>query len=189
MLVALCPSNRQQVADVLGSAIGEMGGVDILVNNAGITRDGLLLRMNERAWDDVIDVDLKSAYCTCQMVLPHLMRRRGGSIINISSVVGISGNAGQTNYAAAKAGLIGFSKSLAKEMGPKNIRTNCIAPGYIRTEMTSFMPETMVNEYVGRIALSRAGEADEVARVALFLASDMASYVNGQVINCCGGMN
>lgn len=188
-LVTLNPSNRQQVTDVLTPAITEMGGVDILVNNAGITRDGLLLRMSEQAWDDVIQVDLRAAFCTCQIVLPYMMRRRAGSIINISSIVGVNGNAGQTNYAAAKAGLIGFTKSLAKEMGAKNIRANCIAPGYIRTEMTAFMTESMVNDYVSRIALRRAGEPEEVANVALFLASDMASYVNGQTINCCGGMN
>ena len=157
------------------------------VNNAGITRDGLMLRMSEAAWDDVLRVDLKAAYNTIHALLPKMMRKQG-SIINIASIVGIEGNAGQCNYAAAKAGLIGMSKSLAKEMGSKGVRTNCIAPGYILTEMTDFMSETMAADYISKIGLRRAGKPEEVANVALFLASDMASYVNGAVIECTGAM-
>lgn len=188
-IVAVNVADKQAVVDILQPAIQEFGGLDVLVNNAGITRDGLLLRMSEKAWDDVMSVDLKAAFNTIQTALPFFLKRKGGSIINISSVVGQGGNPGQCNYAAAKAGLIGFSKSLAKEMGPKNIRTNCIAPGYILTEMTEFMPEAMVTDYVGRIALRRPGKPEEVAQVALFLASEMSSYINAQVISCCGGMN
>lgn len=187
-IVAVNVADKEEVNKLLLPVIDEMGGADILVNNAGITRDGLMLRMTEQAWDDVISVDLKAAFNTIQAVLPKMMRKKGGSIINISSIVGVSGNAGQCNYAAAKAGLIGMSKSLAKEMGGKGIRANCIAPGYILTEMTDFMSEEMRADYVSRIALKRAGQPEEVAQVALFLASDMSSYVTGQVIQCCGGM-
>lgn len=176
------------VDECMKQVLADHPAVDILVNNAGITRDGLMLRMTEQAWDDVISVDLKAAFNTIQAVLPKMMRKKGGSIINISSIVGVNGNAGQCNYAAAKAGLIGMSKSLAKEMGGKGIRANCIAPGYILTEMTDFMSEEMRADYVSRIALKRAGQPEEVAQVALFLASDMSSYVTGQVIQCCGGM-
>lgn len=188
--VKLNPADKSEVDTLLADAIKEMGGVDILVNNAGITRDGLLLRMSEKDWDDVINVDLKSAYNTIQAALPFMMRKKAGSIINISSVVGVNGNAGQCNYAAAKAGLIGLSLSLAKEMGPRGIRTNCIAPGFIQTSMTENLPEAMVNDlFKTRIALRRPGKPEEVAGVALFLASEMSSYVNAQVIGCCGGMS
>lgn len=187
-LIAVNVADREQVEKILVPAADAMGGADILVNNAGITRDGLMLRMSEQAWDDVINVDLKAAYCTIHALLPKMMRKKNGSIINMASIVGVSGNAGQCNYAAAKAGLIGLSKSLAKEMGSKGIRTNCIAPGYILTEMTEFMSEEMSAEYVSRIGLRRAGSAEEVANVALFLASDMSSYVSGAVIECTGAM-
>lgn len=187
-LVAVNVADPKEVEAILVPAADELGGADILVNNAGITRDGLMLRMSEQAWDDVINVDLKAAYCTIHALLPKMMRKKGGSIINISSIVGLGGNPGQCNYAAAKAGLIGLSKSLAKEMGSKGIRTNCIAPGYILTEMTEFMTEEMSAEYVSRIGLRRAGKAEEVANVALFLASDMSSYVSGAVIECTGAM-
>lgn len=181
-------AEKNEVEAVVTDAVDRMGGVDILVNNAGITRDGLLLRMSEKEWDDVISVDLKSSFNTIQVVLPFMLRQKSGSIINIASIVGVIGNPGQCNYAAAKAGLMGMSRSLAKEMGPKGIRTNCIAPGFIRTDMTAGMPERMVEEWKSRIALRRPGTPEDVAGVALFLASDMSSYVNGEVINCCGGM-
>ena len=180
-------ADQAAVNNVLLPAADAMGGADILVNNAGITRDGLMLRMSEDAWDDVLRVDLKAAYNTIHALLPKMMRKQG-AIINIASIVGIEGNAGQCNYAAAKAGLIGLSRSLAKEMGPKGVRTNCIAPGYILTEMTDFMSETMAADYISKIGLRRAGKPEEVANVALFLASDMASYVNGAVIECTGAM-
>ena len=182
-------SDRAEVMELLPAAVSEMGGADILVNNAGITRDGLMIRMSEQDWDDVINVDLKSAFNTIQAVLPVMLRKKSGSIINIASVVGIAGNPGQCNYAAAKAGIIGMSKSLGKEMGAKGIRTNCIAPGFISTSMTAGFPEEMVERLKSTIALRRPGRPEEVAGVALFLASDMSSYVNAQVINCCGGMN
>ena len=181
-------SDNAEVSALLPKAVEELGGVDILVNNAGITRDGLLLRMSESDWDDVLRVDLKSAFNTVQAVLPNMFRQKSGSIINISSVVGVRGNAGQCNYAAAKAGLIGFSNSLSKEMGPRGIRCNCIAPGFIMTQMTEKIPENIVEEWKNRISLRRPGQPEDVAKVALFLASDLSSYVTGQVINCCGGM-
>lgn len=181
-------SDKAEVAGKLPEAIQAMGGVDILVNNAGITRDGLMLRMNEQDWDDVLNVDLKSSFNTIQAVLPFMSRKRSGSIINISSIVGLVGNAGQCNYAAAKAGLIGMSKSLAREMGPRGIRTNCIAPGFICTEMTAKLPEQMAEDWKNRVALRRLGKPEDVAGVALFLASDMSAYVNGEVISCTGCM-
>lgn len=188
MAIRLNVADKTEVSEKLSEAVKEMGGVDILVNNAGITRDGLLLRMSEKDWDDVLSVDLKSSFNTIQAVLPFMLRKKAGSIINISSIVGVNGNPGQCNYAAAKAGLIGMSRSLGKEMGPKGIRTNCIAPGFILTDMTSGMPEKLVEEWKERIALRRPGTPCDVAGVALFLASDMSAYVNAQVINCCGGM-
>lgn len=165
------------------------GRIDILVNNAGITRDGLMMRMDEKQWDEVIDNNLKSAYNFIHACTPVMARQRGGSIISMSSVVGIAGNAGQCNYAASKAGLIGLTKSIAKEMGPRGIRANCIAPGFIQTDMTDALPEKMREEITAGIPLRRTGMPEEVAQTALYLASDMSSYVTGQVINCCGGMN
>lgn len=188
MAIRLNVADKAEVSEKLPEVVKVMGGVDILVNNAGITRDGLLLRMSEKDWDDVLSVDLKSSFNTIQAVLPFMLRKKAGSIINISSIVGVNGNPGQCNYAAAKAGLIGMSRSLGKEMGPKGIRTNCIAPGFILTDMTSGMPEKLVEEWKERIALRRPGTPCDVAGVALFLASDMSAYVNAQVINCCGGM-
>ena len=164
------------------------GRLDILVNNAGITKDGLMMRMDEQQWDTVIDTNLKSAYNFIHACIPVMARLRSGSIINMTSVVGISGNAGQCNYAASKAGLIGLAKSIAKEMGPRGIRANCIAPGFITTDMTGSLPEEMRKEWEKQIPLRRGGTPEDVAGVALFLASDMSSYVTGQVINCCGGM-
>ena len=165
------------------------GRIDVLVNNAGITRDGLMMRMDEAAWDAVIDTNLKSAFNFIHACTPVMARQRGGNIINMSSVVGIAGNAGQCNYAASKAGLIGLTKSFAKEMGPRGIRANCIAPGFIATDMTDALPEAMRADLEKQIPLRRGGTPEDVARVALFLASDMSAYVTGQVISCCGGMN
>ena len=164
------------------------GHIDILVNNAGITKDGLMMRMDEQQWDSVIDTNLKSAYNFIHACTPVMARQRSGSIINMTSIVGLSGNAGQCNYAASKAGLIGLAKSIAKEMGPRGIRANCIAPGFIDTDMTSVLPEDMRKDLEKQIPLRRTGTPEDVAKTALFLASDMSSYITGQVINCCGGM-
>lgn len=174
---------------VVKQIIADFGRIDILVNNAGITKDGLLMRMSEEQWDAVITTNLKSAFNFTRIIVPIMAKQRGGSIINMSSVVGVSGNAGQCNYSASKAGLIGFSKSVAKEMGPRGIRVNCIAPGFIQTDMTSALPEEMREAWAKSIPLRRGGTPEDVANVALFLASDLSSYVTGQVINCCGGMN
>lgn len=169
--------------------IADFGRIDILVNNAGITKDGLMLRMSEAQWDAVLSVNLKGAFNFIHACLPSMARQRGGSIINMSSVVGESGNAGQANYSASKAGLIGLAKSIAKEMGRRGIRANCIAPGFIISDMTKALGEDVMKEWEKMIPLRRGGTVDEVAKVALFLASDLSSYVSGQVINCCGAMN
>ena len=165
------------------------GKIDVLVNNAGITRDGLMMRMDEKQWDDVIGTNLKSAFNFIHACTPVMARQRGGSIINMTSVVGLSGNAGQCNYSASKAGLIGLSKSIAKEMGPRGVRSNCIAPGFIATDMTNALAKNIRQEWEKQIPLRRGGTPEDVAKVALFLASDLSAYVTGQVINCCGGMN
>ena len=165
------------------------GRIEILVNNAGITKDGLMMRMDEAQWDAVIDTNLKSAFNYIHACTPVMARQRSGSIINMTSVVGVSGNAGQCNYAASKAGLIGLSKSIAKEMGARGVRSNCIAPGFIDTDMTSSLPENLRHEWEKQIPLRRGGTPEDVAGVAVFLASDLSAYVTGQVINCCGGMN
>lgn len=162
--------------------------IDILVNNAGITRDGLLMRMSEEQWDDVITVNLKSAFNFTHAVTPIMMRQKSGSIINMSSVVGVSGNAGQANYAASKAGMIGFSKSLAKELGSRGIRVNAVAPGFIETDMTGTLSDDVKTEWAKQIPLRRSGKPDDVSNVTLFLASDLSGYVTGQVLNVCGGM-
>lgn len=167
----------------------EFGRIDILVNNAGITKDGLMMRMSEQQWDAVLTVNLKSAFNYIHACTPIMAKQRGGSIINMSSVVGVSGNAGQCNYSASKAGLIGLAKSIAKEMGPRGIRANCIAPGFIITDMTMSLPEKVREEWAKTIPLRRGGTPEDVANVALFLASDLSSYVSGQVIHCCGAMN
>ena len=173
---------------VVQQVIEQLGQIDILVCNAGITRDTLLMRMTEQQWDEVINGNLKSVFNYCHAVTPPMMRQRSGSIIALSSVVGINGNAGQANYAASKAGIIGFIKSLSKELGSRNIRANAIAPGFIQTDMTLSLPETVRDEMIKMIPMRRAGEAEEVAKAALFLASDLASYVSGQVISVNGGM-
>ena len=178
-----------QTHETVEQIMADFGHIDILVNNAGITRDGLMLRMDEAQWDAVINVNLKSAYNYIHAVTPIMARQRGGSIINMSSVVGVSGNAGQCNYSASKAGLIGLAKSIAKEMGPRGIRANCIAPGFIISDMTAALPDDVREQWVKTIPLRRGGTPEDVANVALFLASDLSSYVSGQVIHCCGGMN
>ena len=167
----------------------DFGSVDILVNNAGITKDGLMLRMSEAQWDAVIAVNLKSAFNFVHACVPVMMRRRGGSIINMASVVGVHGNAGQANYAASKAGMIALAKSVAQEMGPKGIRANAIAPGFIETAMTEALPDSVREEWKKKIPLRRGGTPDDVADVAVFLASNLSSYVSGQVIQVDGGMN
>ncbi len=167
----------------------EFGRIDILVNNAGITKDGLIMRMSELQWDAVINVNLKSAFNFIQACTPIMMRQRTGSIINMSSVVGVSGNAGQANYSASKAGMIGLAKSVAKELGSRNIRANAIAPGFIETEMTQALTDDQRAQWTPLIPLRRGGSPEEVANVTLFLASDLSSYVSGQVINVCGAMN
>lgn len=166
----------------------EFGKIDILVNNAGITRDTLLMRMSEEQWDAVINVNLKSTFNFTKAVVPIMARQRVGSIINISSIVGMNGNAGQSNYAASKAGIIGFTKSVAKEMGARNIRCNAVAPGFIATEMTDALPQEVKDDYARRISLRRLGQGDDIANVVLFLASDLAGYVTGEVITVDGGM-
>ena len=178
-----------QTHETVEQVLADFGRIDVLVNNAGITRDGLMLRMEEAQWDAVLNVNLKSAFNYIHAVTPIMARQRGGSIINMSSVVGVSGNAGQCNYSASKAGLIGLAKSIAKEMGPRGIRANCIAPGFIISDMTAALPEDVRAAWVKTIPLRRGGTTEDVAKVALFLASDLSSYVSGQVIHCCGGMN
>lgn len=167
----------------------DFGRIDILVNNAGITRDTLMLRMDESQWDTVLNVNLKSAFNFTHAVIPIMARQRGGSIINMSSVVGKHGNVGQANYSASKAGLIALAQTTAKEMGSRGIRANCIAPGFIISDMTAALPEEVREAWVKTIPLRRGGTPEEVAKVALFLASDLSSYVSGQVINCCGAMD
>lgn len=168
--------------------IKEFGRIDILVNNAGITKDTLLMRMSEAEWDAVINVNLKSVFNHTKTVQPYMLKQRSGSIINISSIVGISGNAGQTNYSASKAGIIGFTKSIAKEIGSRNIRCNAIAPGFIDTLMTEKLPEDVKQKWIEQIGLKRMGTIEDVARCAVFFASELSAYVTGQVLVCDGGM-
>ena len=166
----------------------EFGSLDILINNAGITRDTLLMRMTEDQWDDVIRINLKSAFNLTKAAQKYMLKQRRGSIINMTSVVGLGGNAGQSNYAASKAGMIGFTKSVAQEIGARNVRCNAIAPGFIETDMTAGLPEEVKKGWAEKIPLRRAGQSEDVANVAVFLASDLSSYVTGQVIPVCGGM-
>ncbi|MDL2222862.1 3-oxoacyl-[acyl-carrier-protein] reductase [Bacteroidales bacterium OttesenSCG-928-M11] len=174
---------------VVKTIVEDFGRVDILINNAGITRDGLMMRMTEQQWDSVINVNLKSAFNFIHALTPVMMKQKAGSIINMSSVVGVSGNAGQTNYSASKAGMIGLAKSIAKELGSRGIRANAIAPGFIATEMTHQLSDEVRTEWAKQIPLRRAGTPEDVANTALFLASDLSAYVTGQVIHVCGGMN
>ena len=178
-----------QTQEVVDQVMADFGHIDILVNNAGITKDGLMLRMSEAQWDAVINVNLKSAFNFIHAVVPVMARQRAGSIINMSSVVGVSGNAGQCNYSASKAGLIGLAKSIAKEMGPRGIRANCIAPGFIISDMTKALPDEVREQWMKTIPLRRGGTPEDVANVALFLGSELSSYVSGQVIHVCGAMN
>ena len=178
-----------QSEEVVKQVKEDFGSVDILVNNAGITKDGLMLRMTEQQWDAVIGVNLKSAFNFIHAVIPVMMRQRGGSIINMASVVGVHGNSGQANYAASKAGMIALAKSVAQEMGPKGIRANAIAPGFIDTAMTQELSEEVRKEWMNQIPLRRGGTVEDVANCALYLASDLSSYVSGQVIQVDGGMN
>ncbi len=177
-------SSSQTVDEV----VAEFERIDVLVNNAGITRDTLLMRMTEEQWDLVINVNLKSVFNLTKAVQKTMLKQRSGSIINMSSVVGVSGNAGQANYSASKAGIIGFTKSMARELGPRNIRCNAIAPGFIETEMTKAIPEEARKEWAEKIPLKRAGQPEDVANLVIFLGSDMSSYISGQVINVCGAM-
>ena len=178
-----------QTEEVVKQVKEEFGSIDILVNNAGITKDGLMLRMTEAQWDAVIAVNLKSAFNFIHACVPVMMRQRKGSIINMASVVGVHGNAGQANYAASKAGLIALAKSVAQEMGPKGIRANAIAPGFIDTAMTQALSEEVRKEWANKIPLRRGGTVDDIASCAVFLGSDMSSYISGQVIQVDGGMN
>ncbi len=182
-------ANFAETEEVVAKVKEDFGTIDILVNNAGITKDGLMLRMTEAQWDAVIAVNLKSAFNFVHACLPIMMRQRGGSIINMASVVGVHGNAGQANYAASKAGLIALAKSVAQEMGPKGIRANAIAPGFIETAMTAALPDAVREEWKKKIPMRRGGQTDDIANTALYLASDLSSYVTGQVIQVDGGMN
>jgi 3-oxoacyl-[acyl-carrier protein] reductase len=182
-------SKFDETDKVVGTIVNDFGQVDILVNNAGITKDTLLMRMTEEQWDMVINVNLKSVFNFTKAVQKTMLKQRSGSIINLSSVVGVSGNAGQSNYSASKAGIIGFTKSIARELGSRGIRSNAIAPGFIITEMTAKIPEDARKAWEESIPLKRGGTPEEVAGVAAFLASDLSSYVSGQVITVCGAMN
>ncbi len=182
-------SSFEDTQKVVKDIVADFGRVDILVNNAGITKDGLMMRMSEAQWDMVINVNLKSAFNFINACTPIMMKQRAGSIINMSSVVGVSGNAGQANYSASKAGMIGLAKSVAKELGSRGIRANAIAPGFIETEMTHALSDEQREKWSAIIPLRRGGTPEEVAKATLFLASDLSSYVSGQVLHVCGGMN
>ena len=182
-------ANFDETHEVVKQIVEDFGRIDVLVNNAGITKDGLMMRMSEAQWDAVINVNLKSAFNFIHAVTPVMAKQRSGSIINMSSVVGVSGNAGQCNYSASKAGMIGLAKSIAKEMGPRGIRANCIAPGFIITEMTNQLSQEIKDQWAQQIPMRRGGTPEDVANVAVFLGSDLSSYVSGQVIHCCGAMN
>lgn len=181
-------SKFDQAEQLVTDVLTDFGKLDVLVNNAGITKDGLLMRMSEEQWDQVLEVNLKSVFNLTKAAIKPMMKAKAGSIINLSSVVGISGNAGQTNYSASKAGIIGFTKSVALELGSRNIRSNVIAPGFIETEMTAQLDEKVVAEWANAIPMKRGGKPEEVAKAVTFLASDMSSYVSGQVLQVCGGM-
>jgi 3-oxoacyl-[acyl-carrier protein] reductase len=181
-------SNFNEAQKLVEDIVAEFGTIDVLVNNAGITRDSLLMRMSEEQWDEVINTNLKSAFNLTKAVQQPMLRDRKGSIINMSSVVGVKGNAGQSNYAASKAGLIGFTKSIAAELGSRNIRCNAIAPGFIETEMTEVLDQAVVEGWRKGIPLKRGGNPIDVANATVFLASDMSAYITGQTLNVCGGM-
>jgi 3-oxoacyl-[acyl-carrier protein] reductase len=180
--------NFKAADDLVTSVVNDFGTIDVLVNNAGITRDTLLMRMSEQQWDEVINANLKSVFNLVKAVQRPMLKAKKGSIINMSSVVGVKGNAGQSNYAASKAGIIGFTKSVALELGSRNIRSNAIAPGFIETEMTGALDEKVIQQWRDSIPLKRGGSTEDVANLTLFLASDMSTYITGQCINVCGGM-
>ncbi|MCH4896070.1 3-oxoacyl-[acyl-carrier-protein] reductase [Marinilabiliaceae bacterium JC040] len=182
-------SNFNDTDKVVAEIVKEFGTIDILVNNAGITKDTLLMRMTEEQWDAVINVNLKSVFNFTKAVQRTMLKQKSGSIINMSSVVGVSGNAGQANYSASKAGIIGFTKSVAKELGSRNIRSNAIAPGFIVTKMTAKLSQEVQDEWAKQIPLRRGGSPEDIAKVCVFLGSDLSSYVTGQTIHVCGGMN
>ena len=181
-------TDKEAIDEVVKKAIEEFGSIDVLVNNAGITRDNLLMRMSEEEFDKVIEINLKGTYIVTKAVTKYMMKKRKGSIINLSSVVGVAGNAGQCNYSASKAGIIGFTKSIAKELASRNIRSNAIAPGFIETDMTAVLQDSVKENIYNQIPLKRMGTAKEVANLAYFLGSDESSYITGQVINIDGGM-
>lgn len=181
-------ANLKQAEEFIAAVVTDFGRIDVIVNNAGITRDGLLMRMSEENWDDVINTNLKSVFNITKASLKTLLGQRSGSIINMSSVVGIEGNAGQSNYAASKAGIIGFTKSIAQEIGSRNIRCNAICPGFIETEMTAQLNQDIMKGWIEDIPMKRPGTPEDVANAALFLASDLSLYVTGQTLNVCGGM-
>ena len=178
-----------QAQELVDATLKRFGRVDILVNNAGVTRDNLMLRMTEDQWDDVININLKSVFNLTKLIMRPMLKQKAGSIINMGSVVGIFGNAGQANYAASKAGIIGFSKSIAKEVGSRGIRCNTIAPGFIQTEMTADLDEKTKEAYIGNIPLQDFGTVDDIAEACVFLGSDGSRYITGQVLSVCGGMN
>lgn len=182
-------ANAKACEDLVTAVVNEFGTVDILVNNAGITRDNLLMRMTEAQWDEVMNANLKSVFNLTKSVQRPMLKAKKGSIINLSSVVGIEGNPGQANYAASKAGIIGFSKSVALELGSRNIRCNAVAPGFIETEMTASLDQKVIDALNAKIPFKRTGTPEEVANLVLFLASDLSSYITGQVISVCGGMH
>lgn len=189
MALASNAANFEETAEVVKKIHKELGQIDILVNNAGITRDGAIKRMTEEQWDMVLEVNLKSAFNFIHAVQPIMFRQKNGSIINMSSVVGVHGNANQANYAASKAGMIALAKSVAMELGPRDIRANAVAPGFIMTEMTEVLPENVKEGWYQRIPLRRGGTPEDVANACLFLASDLSSYISGQVIKVDGAMN
>ena len=188
MVVQADVSSAEAVDAMVEAVVNELGGIDILVNNAGITRDGLLMRMKEADWDAVINTNLKGVFYCTKAVSKLMMKKRSGRIVNMASVVGLTGNAGQANYAAAKSGVIGFSKSMAKELASRGITVNMVAPGYIETDMTAVLSDKVREAMISTVPLARAGQAEDVAGAVLFLVSDMASYITGQVINVDGGM-
>jgi 3-oxoacyl-[acyl-carrier protein] reductase len=182
-------ADYSEAEQLMSTFISDFGSIDVLVNNAGITKDTLLMRMSETQWDDVLNVNLKSVFNLTKHSTRHFLKNQGGSIINMSSVVGVFGNAGQANYAASKAGIIGFTKSIAKELGSRNIRCNAIAPGFIGTEMTAELDDKTKENFLTNIPMKRLGTGDDVANTVLYLSSDLSAYVTGQVISVCGGLN
>lgn len=182
-------SNFEQAEQLVKQIIETHGRIDILINNAGITKDNLLLRMNEEQWDSIMDINLKSVFNLTKHCLRPMLKQRSGSIINMSSVVGVFGNAGQSNYSASKAGIIGFTKSIAKEIGSRGIRCNAVAPGFIQTEMTEVLDQSVIDQYIANIPLNRLGTSEDVANISVFLGSDMSTYISGQVISVCGALN